>query len=305
MDKTLVILAAGMGSRYGGLKQIDPVGPNNAIIIEYSIYDAVKAGFNKVVFIIKKENEQLFKDVVGDKVSEFIKVEYVYQDINNIPEGFTVPEGREKPWGTAHAVLCCKGVVNEPFMVINADDFYGRSAFTELSKWTEAVDFSEKPYHFAMAGYYLKNTLTENGTVSRGICDIDDNKKLVDVIERKDIKRVDGVMCYTEDGNEWVSLPEDTVCSMNCWCFPAEFIDELYDFFVDFMKNEVPNNLLKSECYLPFAVRKLLLTKRASVDVLNTSDKWVGVTYSEDKPGVVKAIGELVANGVYPENLWK
>ncbi len=305
MDKTLVILAAGMGSRYGGMKQIDPVGPDNSIIIEYSIYDAVvKAGFNKVVFIIKEENLEIFKEVVGDKISKFVKVEYVFQSLDNIPEGFTVPEGRIKPWGTAHAILCCKGTVKEPFIVINADDFYGRSAFTSVSEWIETKDFSERPYSCCMAGYYLKNTLTENGSVSRGICEIVDGK-LVDIIERTDIKRIDGDMCYGDGDNNWVKVGEDTVCSMNCWCFPAEFIDELYDFFVEFLKNEVPLNPLKSECYLPFAVRKMLETKKCTVDVLKTTDKWVGVTYAEDKPGVVKAIAELVNNGIYPENLWK
>lgn len=304
MDKTLVIMAAGMGSRYGGLKQIDPVGPNNSIIIDYSIYDAVKCGFNKVVFIIKKENEQLFKDVVGDKVSKHVKVEYVFQDLNNIPEGFSVPEGRVKPWGTAHAILSCKGVVNEPFIVINADDFYGRSAFKVISDWIESTDFSGDKMHCAMAGFFLKNTLTENGTVSRGICDVDENGKLKSIVERLKIMRRDGVICYTEDEETWTPLDEDSKASMNCWCFPPEFIEKLEPYFVDFLKNEVPENPLKSEVYLPFAVGYMLSQNMCTVDVLEATDKWVGVTYPEDKPDVVKAIGKLVEDGVYPEKLW-
>ena len=304
MNKTLVILAAGMGSRYGGLKQIDPVGPDNSIIIDYSIYDALKSGFNKVVFIIKKENEELFKEVIGDKVSKHVKVEYVFQSLDKLPEGFSVPEERIKPWGTAHAIYCCKGVVNEPFAVINSDDFYGRGAFETVANWIENTDFSGGKYKFAMAGYYLKNTLTENGTVSRGVCDVDDNGQLVDVIERTKIMRVNGKISYTEDEQNWTELPEDSLCSMNCWCFPADFIDEIEKYFIEFLKNEVPGNPLKSEFFLPFLVRDLLSEKKCTVDVLETKDKWFGVTYKEDKPDVVKSVQALVDAGVYPEKLW-
>ena len=305
MDKTLVILAAGMGSRYGGLKQIDPVGPDNSIIIDYSVYDAIKSGFNKVVFIIKKENEQLFREVIGDKVSEHVKVEYVFQSTDKLPEGFTCPEERVKPWGTAHAVYCCKGVVNEPFMVINSDDFYGRGAFETVANWIERTDFSGDTYKFAMAGYYLKNTLTDNGTVSRGVCEVDANGQLVDVVERTKIKRVDGKISYTEDEENWTALPEDVLCSMNCWCFPASAIDEIEAYLIDFLKKEVPNNPLKSEFFLPFLVRDLLKEKKCTVDVLETKDRWFGVTYKEDKPDVVKSVQALVDDGVYPEKLWK
>lgn len=304
MNKTLVILAAGMGSRYGGLKQIDPVGPNNSIIIDYSIYDAVKAGFNKVVFIIKKENENLFREVIGDKVAKHIPVEYVFQSLDNLPEGYTCPEGREKPWGTAHAIYCCKDVVKEPFMVINSDDFYGGGAYSLLSKWIDSTDFGGMPYKFAMAGYYLKNTLTDNGTVSRGVCDVDEGGQLVDVIERTKIQRINGKISYTEDGENWVELPEDSVASMNCWCFPPEVLGEIEKYLVEFLNTTVKENPLKSEFFLPFLVRDLLLEKKCTVDVLETADKWFGVTYKEDKPDVVASISALVNDGVYPENLW-
>lgn len=304
MDKTLVILAAGMGSRYGGLKQIDPVGPNNSIIIDYSIYDAVKAGFNKVVFIIKKENEQLFKEVIGDKVSGYVKVEYVFQSLDKMPDGFAPPEERVKPWGTAHALYCCRGVVKEPFVVINSDDFYGRGAFTNLSEWIEKTEFNGKPYKFAMAGYYLRNTLTDNGTVSRGVCEVTADGKLSDVIERTKIKRVDGKIAYTEDCENWTELPEDSVASMNCWCFTPEIIDEIERYFIEFLAKEVSENPLKAEFYLPFLVRDMLKEGKCGVDVIPTEDKWFGVTYKEDKPDVVNSISSLVENGVYPEKLW-
>lgn len=304
MDKTLVILAAGMGSRYGGLKQIDPVGPNNSIIIDYSVYDAVKAGFNKIVFIIKKENLELFKEVIGDKVAKHVKVEYVFQSTDVLPEGFTAPEDRVKPWGTAHALYCCKGVVNEPFVVINSDDFYGSGAFSRLSKWIDETEFTTAPYKFAMAGYYLKNTLTDNGTVSRGVCEVNEKGQLVDVVERTKIQRVNGVVSYTEDGEEWFELPEEAFASMNCWCFMPELIDEIEKYFIEFLSTEVKENPLKSEFYIPLLVRDMLAAKKCTVDVIETDDKWFGVTYKEDKPDVVKSITALVNEGKYPEKLW-
>ncbi len=304
MDKTLVILAAGMGSRYGGLKQIDPVGPNNSIIIDYSVYDAVKAGFNKIVFIIKKENLELFKEVIGDKVAKHVKVEYVFQSTDVLPEGFTAPEDRVKPWGTAHALYCCKGVVNEPFVVINSDDFYGSGAFSRLSKWIDETEFTTAPYKFAMAGYYLKNTLTDNGTVSRGVCEVNEKGQLIDVVERTKIQRVNGVVSYTEDGEEWFELPEEAFASMNCWCFMPQLIDEIEKYFIEFLSTEVKENPLKSEFYIPLLVRDMLAAKKCTVDVIETDDKWFGVTYKEDKPDVVKSITALVNEGKYPEKLW-
>lgn len=304
MNKTLVVLAAGMGSRYGGLKQIDPVGPNNSIIIDYSVYDAIKAGFNKVVFIIKKENLELFKDVIGDKVAKHVQVEYVFQSTDILPEGYTCPEDRVKPWGTAHALYCCKGVVNEPFVVINSDDFYGSGPYENLSKWIDSVEFTTSPYKFAMAGYYLKNTLTDNGTVSRGVCEVDENGQLLDIVERTKIQRINGVVSYTDDGENWVELPEESFASMNCWCFMPELIDEIENYFIEFLNTEVKENPLKSEFYIPVLIRDMLAAKKCTVDVIETKDKWFGVTYKEDKPGVVKSITDLVNEGKYPEKLW-
>lgn len=306
MDKTLVIMAAGMGSRFGGLKQMEPVGPNNSIIIDYSIYDAIKSGFNKVVFIIKKENEQIFKEVVGDKISKLVKVEYVFQDVNNLPEGYKTPEDRVKPWGTGHAIYSCKGTVNEPFMVINADDFYGRDAFNVISNWIDSADFNAIPVNYAMAAYKLNKTLTENGTVSRGICSVDEENFLTDVIERtKIIRKEDGKIYYTEDEENWVELPEEVNVSMNCWCFPASFIDEIEEHFKKFLDDALVNNPLKGEFYLPFIVKDMLAENKCTVKVLETTAKWFGVTYKEDKPGVVASVNELIKNGVYPEMLWK
>lgn len=304
MDKTLVILAAGMGSRYGGLKQIDPVGPDNSIIIDYSVYDALRAGFNKVVFIIKKENEELFKEVIGNKVSKHIKVEYVFQSLDKLPDGFSVPEERVKPWGTAHAVYCCHGVVNEPFVVINSDDFYGKGAFEKLAKWVEGTEFGGKPYKFAMAGYYLKNTLTDNGHVSRGVCEVTNDGKLSDITERTKIQRINGVISYLDDNDNWVELPEESVASMNCWCFTPEMISEIERYFIEFLAKEVPSNPLKSEFYLPFLVKDMLAEGKCTVDVIETDDRWFGVTYKEDKPDVVKSVAALVESGVYPGKLW-
>ena len=220
MEKTLVIMAAGMGSRYGGLKQVDRVGPSGELIIDYSIFDARRAGFNKLVFVIKEEIDTLFREVIGNRISRYMDVSYVYQRLDNLPDGYTVPEGRVKPWGTAHAVMSCAGVVDGPFLVINADDFYGREAFEKISAWIDTADFDKNPPEYCMAGYVLKNTLTENGHVARGVCELDQRGYLVDITERTKIVRQDGRVQYTEDDINWVDIDENSIVSMNFWCFP-------------------------------------------------------------------------------------
>ena len=305
MDKpVLVILAAGMGSRYGGLKQIDPVDEQGHKIIDFSIYDAVRAGFGKVVFIIKKENEKDFRECVGDAVSKHIEVEYVHQELTRVPEGFEIPEGRVKPWGTAHAILCCKDVVKEPFAVINADDYYGRSAFEELYRFLTTHEDDEK-YRYAMVGYELGNTLTENGSVARGVCVTDENGYLKEIAERTKIVKTETAAAYTEDdGATWTELALDVPVSMNMWAFSPSILKELDSAVEKFFASEVAGNPLKSECFLPIEVDKLLKAGKATVEVLHSADKWFGVTYKEDKPFVVESIAKLKAAGVYPEVLW-
>ncbi len=303
MDKTLVIMAAGMGSRYGSLKQIDPVSDDGSLIIDYSIYDAVKAGFNKIVFIIKEQDEKAFRDAIGNRIEKKIRTEYVFQDINNIPEGYSVPEGRVKPWGTGHAILSCLGTVKEPFAVINSDDYYGPQTFIEASQWIEKTDFDKEILPFSMIGFRLKNTLTENGHVSRGVCVVNENNQLDQITERTKIIRRDGKVYY-EDNDTPVELDENSIVSMNCWCFPAQFIDTLQVRFNEFFKT-VESNPLKSEFFLPFVVSDMLHEKVCTVDVLETNDKWFGVTYKEDRPLVVKSIQEMKDAGIYPQNMMK
>ena len=300
----LVILAAGMGSRYGGLKQIDPVDAQGHKIIDFSIYDAVRAGFGKVVFIIKKENEKDFRECVGDAVSKHIEVEYVYQELTKVREGFEIPEGRVKPWGTAHAILCCKDKVKEPFAVINADDYYGRSAYEELYKFLTTHEDDEK-YRYAMVGYELGNTLTENGSVARGVCVSDENGFLKEITERTKIVKTETAAAFTEDdGQTWTELALDVPVSMNMWAFSPSILNELDAAVESFFANNVAANPLKAECFLPIEVDKLLKAGKATVEVLHSSDKWFGVTYKEDKPFVMESIAKLKAEGVYPEVLW-
>lgn len=305
MEKpTLVILAAGMGSRYGGLKQIDPVDDKGHKIIDFSIYDAVRAGFGKVVFIIKKENEKDFRECVGDAVSKHIAVEYVFQELDKVPEGFQIPEGRVKPWGTAHAILCCKDVVKEPFAVINADDYYGRSAYEELYRFLTTHEDDEK-FRYAMVGYQLGNTLTDNGSVARGICVTDDNGYLMEIAERTKIVKTKNGAAFTEDdGQTWTDVALDTPVSMNMWAFSPSIIGELQAAVDRFFAEEVEKNPLKSECFLPIEVDKLLKAGKATVEVLHSADKWFGVTYKEDKPFVMESIRNLKDAGVYPDVLW-
>lgn len=298
---TLVIMAAGMGSRYGGLKQIDPVDAQGHIIMDFSIYDAMAAGFEKVVFIIKKANEQVFKESIGNRVSEKVQVEYVYQELGRIPEGFAVPEGREKPFGTGHAILCCKEVLDGPFVVINADDYYGKHAYQEIYNYLMNHQDDAK-YRYAMVGYALRNTLTEHGHVARGICKTDAQGFLEEIVERTHIeKRGEGAAFTEDDGNTWTDVSADSIVSMNMWGFSKSLLEELEIGFRDFLENELPKNPLKAEYFLPTAVGKLLKEEKASVRVLTSQDKWYGVTYKEDKKMVVDAIAGLKKQGLYPE----
>lgn len=300
----LVIMAAGMGSRYGGLKQIDPVDEQGHIIIDFSIYDAKLAGFEKVIFIIKKEDEKDFREAIGERIEKVMDVAYVYQELNNIPEGYNVPKERVKPWGTAHAVLSCKNEIDGPFAVINADDYYGRGAFQKIYDYLVTHQDDEK-YRYAMVGYQLENTLTENGHVARGICEIDKDSALLRVTERTRIEKGGDGAAYTEDeGATWVSLPERTIVSMNMWGFTAGFLKEIENGFEAFLQKGLQENPLKCEYFLPAVVSNLLDEDRAAVKVLTTEDKWYGVTYKEDKPVVEQAIKNLKKSGLYPENLW-
>lgn len=303
MKPTLVIMAAGMGSRFGGLKQLTPVGPNGQMIIDYSVYDAHKAGFHKFVFVIKKQIEKEFKELIGNRLAEKYNVEYVFQELEKIPEGFSVPEGREKPWGTGHAILCCKDVVKEPFMVINADDFYGGGSYKILADFLAKEQKGEK-MQFAMAAYILKNTLTENGSVSRGVASVDENGKLMDLVERTHIEIVEGKPAFSLDGGKtFEALDENTPVSMNAWGFSKDMLDHLEELFIDFLQTTAKENPLKAEFYLPFAVNDMMAKGSAETTVFKTTDKWYGMTYIEDKADVVKAITDMTETGVYPANM--
>ena len=300
----LVIMAAGMGSRYGGLKQIDPVDEQGHIIMDFSIFDAKRAGFEKVVFIIKKENEADFKEAVGNRMAEQMEVAYVYQDLHNIPEGFEVPEGRVKPWGTAHAVLSAIDEIDGPFAVINADDYYGRDAFQVIYDYLATHEDDDK-YRYTMVGYKLENTVTDNGHVARGVCDTNEAGELVRITERTRIEKRNGGIAYSEDdGASWTELPGDTLVSMNMWGFTRSILDEIKAGFPAFLEKGLVSNPMKCEYFLPAVVSTLLEEGRATVAVLASADKWYGVTYKEDKPVVVQAIKKMKAEGRYPEKLW-
>ena len=301
----LVIMAAGMGSRYGGLKQIDPVDAKGRIIMDFSIFDAKRAGFEKVIFIIKKEQEDLFREAVGDRVSEYMEVSYAYQEINNIPAGFQVPEGRVKPWGTAHAVLSCIDQIDGPFAVINADDYYGQEAFKLIYDYLASHEDDEK-YRYTMVGYHLGNTVTDNGHVARGICDMNENGELVAIHERTRIEKRDGGIAFTEDdGETWTSVPADATVSMNMWGFTKSILTEIKEGFPAFLEEGLQSNPMKCEYFLPTVVSDLLGEDRATVAVLKSADKWYGVTYKEDKPVVVAAIKRMKEEGLYPVHLWE
>ncbi len=303
-EPALVIMAAGMGSRYGGLKQIDPVDEQGQIIIDYSIYDAVRAGFKKIVFIIKKQNEKDFRDAIGSRIETHVDVRYVFQELDKIPEGFQVPEGRVKPWGTGHAILCCKDVLDGPFMVINADDYYGRSAFASMYDFLMNHE-DDSRYRYAMMGYILENTLTENGYVARGVCRADKDGYLTDITERTHIEKQNGRVVYTEDeGQSFTELAPDSLVSMNMWGFSGSILKELESGFPAFLRQGLAENPLKCEYFLPSVVSSLIEAGKATVSVLRSADRWYGVTYKEDKAVVTAAVRMMKEKGLYPENLW-
>ena len=302
----LVVMAAGMGSRYGGLKQLDPIDDNGHVILDYSVYDAHRAGFDTVVFVIKPEIEDIFKEKIGDRISKVMNVEYVFQCREDLPEGYAVPEGREKPWGTAQAVLAARDVVQGPFAVINADDYYGPEGFEEIYNYLIHHPDTPGMYEYAMVGYLLKNTVTENGSVARGVCTETASGYLHSVVERTKIMKGDRCPMYTEDeGLTWHDLCEDDIVSMNLWGFQRSYLDEAWAGFPAFLDKALAENPLKGEYYLPSVVSSLLSQHKARVKVLRSNDKWYGVTYKEDKPGVMDALHELREKGLYPEKLWE
>ncbi len=301
MKTTLLIMAAGIGSRFGGgIKQLAPVGPNGEIIMDYSIHDAIKAGFNKIVFIIRKDIEEDFKEVIGDRIEGIcsksnVEVEYVFQSLDNVPNGVSVPEGRTKPWGTGQAVLAAKNVVKEPFAVINADDYYGKEAFVKIHEFLVS---EIKPTSFCMAGFLLKNTLSDNGGVTRGVCKVNENGYLTDVEETHDIVKIEN---GAESNGRQIDI--NSLVSMNMWGLSTEFMDTLDKGFVEFFKT-ISENPLKSEYLLPIYIGQLLREDKVSVKVLETKDKWFGVTYKEDKNFVVESFKNLIDNGVYNSDLF-
>ena len=303
MKPTLFLLAAGMGSRYGGLKQLDGLGPHGETIMDYSIYDAIHAGFGKLVFVIRKDFEQDFRDKVLSKYEGHIPCEIVFQSLDALPEGFTCPEGRTKPWGTNHAVMMGQNVINEPFAVINCDDFYDRDAFQVMGKFLSSLPEGSTG-KYAMVGFRVDNTLSESGTVSRGVCEYDDNHHLTSVVERTKIQRIDGVVKYLDENDEWVALPDNTPVSMNFWGFTPDYFAYSNEFFKTFLSDEKNMTNLKSEFFIPLMVDKLIKDGTATCEVLDTTSKWFGVTYPEDRPEVVAKFEKLGADGVYPEKMF-
>ncbi len=300
----LVIMAAGMGSRYGGLKQLDPVGSHGQLIIDYSIYDAKRAGFETVVFVIKPEIEADFKEAIGDRVSKVMDVKYAYQLKEDLPEGYSVPAGRTKPWGTAHAALAARNIVDGPFAVINADDYYGPEAYQEIYNYLSTHQDGDM-YEYVMVGYLLKNTVTENGTVARGVCEETADHFLTQVTERTKIEKGEPPRYTEDDGATWTDLSADTIVSMNMWGFTRSFLDEALARFPAFLDKTLAENPEKGEYFLPTVVSQLIDEGKARVKVLRSEDKWYGVTYREDKPTVVAAIAEKTAAGLYPDRLWE
>ena len=301
MNPALVIMAAGMGSRFGGLKQMTPVDDQGHIIIDFSLFDAWRAGFRDIVFIIKPELEETFREAIGSRMERYFHVSYVHQTLDKLPEGFSVPEGRTKPWGTGHAVACCQGVVNGPFAVINADDFYGPSAFAAIYDFLRD---NRREDCYAMVGYRLRNTVTEHGSVSRGVCRVE-NGLLTGITERTKIYKRGANAAYTEDGETFVDLPGDTLVSMNLWGFTSRMLEELTARFPEFLRENLPGNPLKCEYFLPSVVGAQLQEGTASVQVLPCEEVWHGVTYREDLESVRTAIVQMKKQGIYEENLWR
>lgn len=304
MKPTLFLLAAGMGSRYGGLKQLDELGPHGETIMDYSIYDAINAGFGKLVFVIRKDFEDDFRRIVLSKYEGHIPCELVFQSLDALPEGFTCPAERTKPWGTNHAVLMGQNVINEPFAVINCDDFYDRDSFNVMGKWLSELPEGSKG-KYAMVGFRCGNTLSDSGTVSRGVCSYDDAHHLTSVVERTKIQRIDGVVKYLdEDGETWVSIPDNTPVSMNFWGFTPDYFEYSNEFFKTFLSDPKNMSNLKSEFFIPLMVDKLINDGTATCEVLDTTSKWFGVTYPEDRPGTVEKFQKLHDEGVYPDKMF-
>ena len=303
MKPTLFLLAAGMGSRYGGLKQLDGLGPNDETIMDYSIYDAIQAGFGKIVWVIRKDFEEQFRTQILAKYEGTVPCELCFQSIDALPEGFKCPEGRQKPWGTNHAVLMGKDVIKEPFCVINCDDFYGRDAFMQIGKFLSGLKEGSKN-EYAMVGFRCCNTLSENGSVARGVCVYDDKHHLKDVVERTEIMRVDGPICYKDEAGKWIPLEETVPVSMNMWGFTPDYFEYSEAYFKEFLSDSKNMENLKAEFFIPLMVNKLINDGTATVEVLDTTSKWFGVTYAADREATVERIAQLVKDGVYPEKLW-
>ncbi len=300
MKPTLFVLAAGMGSRYGGLKQLDGVGPSGETIMDYSIYDAVNAGFGKLVFVIRQSFEEDFREKIVSKYEKKIPVELVFQELDKLPEGYTSHPDRVKPWGTNHALMMGKEVIHEPFAVINADDFYGRESFQVLSDFLSRMENVQN--HYCMIGYRVGNTLSDSGTVARGVCVTDEKNRLTEVVERTQIKRIDGVVKYLDENDRWVALDDNTPVSMNMWGFTPDYFKYSDEYFIDFLNKNKDN--LKAEYFIPLVVNNLIVDKKADTVVLDTPSMWFGVTYAEDRPEVVSKLQKLVDDGIYPSPLW-
>ncbi len=301
MKPTLFVLAAGMGGRYGGLKQLDGLGPNGETIMDYSIFDAIRGGFGKIVFVIRKDFEEDFRKKIISKYENHIPVEVVFQSIDKLPEGFTCPAERVKPWGTNHAVLMGKEVIREPFAVINADDFYGRDSFAVIGKFLSELPEGAKNT-YCMVGFRVGNTLSESGTVARGICSTDENRHLTTVVERTEIMRINGVVSYKDENGEWVGIEDNTPVSMNMWGFTPDYFNYSEEYFIDFLKENIDKP--KAEYYIPLMVNKLINDGTATVEVLDTTSRWFGVTYAADRQGVVDKLQALADSGEYPSKLF-